>query len=173
MDLMTAALVAGGLMLLTRCVTGEQARRAIDWTVLIAIAAAFGIAAAIQGSGAATVIASHLIDLADPFGRLGLLVALYTITATLAGIITTKASAALMFPIAASAAEAQGIGLLPISYMIMIAASTAFSTPIGFQTNLMVYGPGGYRYMDFLRLGVPLQAIVGISTVLIVAFVWL
>jgi len=173
MDLMSASLGAGGLMLVTRCLTGEQARRSLDWTVLIAIAAAFGIAAAIEGSGAGTVIAGRIIDMASPFGRVGVLVALYTITAVLAGLITTKASAALMFPIAASAAEAQGIGLLPISYMIMIAASTAFSTPIGFQTNLMVYGPGGYKYTDFLRLGLPLQTLVGISTVTIVALAWL
>ncbi|MGB5813188.1 MAG: SLC13 family permease [Polyangiales bacterium] len=173
LELMTAALSAAALMLITRCLTGEQARRALDWSVLLAIAAAFGIAAAIDGSGAGSVIAATLIDVAEPFGRVGLLVALYTITAVLAGVVTTKASAALMFPIAASAAEAQGIGLLPISYMVMIAASTAFSTPIGYQTNLMVYGPGGYKYSDFLRLGLPLQALVGISTVTILSLFWL
>ena len=173
MKLMTASLAAAGLMLLTRCLTGEQARRSIDWTVLIAIAAAFGIAVAIHKSGAADVLASRLITVAAPFGSVGLLVALYAITAVLAGLVTTKASAALMFPIAAAAAEAQGIGLLPISYMIMIAASTAFSTPIGFQTNLMVYGPGGYKYTDFLRLGLPLQVLVGVSTVTIISWAWL
>jgi len=173
MNLMVASLTAAGLMLLTRCLTGEQARRSLDWTVLIAIAAAFGIAIAIQKSGAAEVLATRIIDLAAPFGSVGVLVALYTITAVLAALATTKASAALMFPIAATAAEAQGIGLLPISYMTMIAAATAFSTPIGFQTNLMVYGPGGYKYTDFLRLGLPLQVLVGISTVTIIALFWL
>jgi di/tricarboxylate transporter len=173
MNLMTASLSAAGLMLLTRCLTGEQARRSVDWTVLIAIAAAFGFAIALQKSGAAEVIASRIIDFAEPFGSVGVLVALYAITAVLAGLVTTKASAALMFPIAATAAEAQGIGLLPISYMIMMAAATAFSTPIGFQTNLMVYGPGGYKYTDFLRLGLPLQALVGICTVTIVSLAWL
>ena len=173
MNLMVASLTAAALMLLTRCLTGEQARRSIDWTVLISIAAAFGVAIAIQKSGTAEVLASRIIDIAAPFGTAGVLVALYTITAALAGLVTTKASAALMFPIAASAAEAQGIGLLPISYMVMIAAATAFSTPIGFQTNLMVYGPGGYKYVDFLRLGVPLQVLVGLSTVTIIALAWL
>jgi len=173
MNLMVASLTAAGLMLLTRCLTGEQARRSLDWTVLIAIAAAFGIAIGIQKSGAAEVLAARIIDFAAPFGSVGVLVALYAITAILAGLVTTKASAALMFPIAATAAEAQGIGLLPISYMTMIAAATAFSTPIGFQTNLMVYGPGGYKYTDFLRLGLPLQVLVGISTVTIIALVWL
>jgi di/tricarboxylate transporter len=160
-------------MLLTRCLTGAEARRSIDWTVLIAIAAAFGVAAAMQKSGAATVVASRIVDWAEPLGSIGVLGALYAFTAVLAALVTSKASAALMFPIAASAAEAQGIGLVPMSYMIMIAAATAFATPIGFQTNLMVYGPGGYKYTDFLRLGLPLQALVGISTVSIVGFLWL
>ncbi|MGD8609037.1 MAG: SLC13 family permease, partial [Myxococcales bacterium] len=173
MDLMTASLSAAGLMLLTRCLSGEEARRSIDWTVLITIAAAFGVAAAIQNSGAAEVIASRIVNLAEPFGSVGVLVAVYTITAVLAALVTSKASAALMFPIAAAAAEAQGIGLLPMSYMMMIAAASAFATPIGFQTNLMVYGPGGYKYVDFLRLGVPLQLLVGISTVTIISFAWL
>ena len=173
MNLMTASLSAAGLMLITRCLNGEQARRSVDWTVLIAIGAAFGIAIALQKSGAADVLASRLIDVAAPFGSVGLLVALYAITAVLAGLVTTKAAAALMFPIAATAAQAQGIGLLPISYMVMIAAATAFSTPIGFQTTLMVYGPGGYKYPDFLGLGLPLQTLVGISTVTIIALAWL
>ncbi len=108
MSLMVASLSAAGLMLLTRCLTGEQARRSLDWSVLIAIASAFGIAIAIQKSGAAEVLASRLMDVAAPFGNVGLLVALYAITAVLAGLVTTKASAALMFPIAAAAAQAQG-----------------------------------------------------------------
>lgn len=173
MDLMTASLTAAALMLLMRCLTGEEARRSIDWPVLIAIAAAFGIAAAIQKSGAAEIIASRIVQLAEPFGSVGVLVAIYAITAILAALVTSKASAALMFPIAAAAAEAQGIGLVPMSYMMMIAAATAFATPIGFQTNLMVYGPGGYKYVDFLRLGLPLQTLVGISTVTIISLAWL
>jgi len=173
MDLMTASLTAAGLMLITRCLTGEEARRSIDWPVLISIAAAFGIAAAIQKSGAAEIIASRIVHLAEPFGSVGVLVAIYAITAILAALVTSKASAALMFPIAAAAAEAQGIGLLPMSYMMMIAAASAFATPIGFQTNLMVYGPGGYKYVDFLRLGVPLQILVGISTVTLISLAWL
>jgi di/tricarboxylate transporter len=173
MDLMTASLTAAGLMLLTRCLSGQEARRSVDWPVLISIAAAFGVAAAIQKSGAAEIIASRIVTLAEPFGSVGVLVAIYAITAVLAALVTSKASAALMFPIAAAAAEAQGIGLVPMSYMMMIAAASAFATPIGFQTNLMVYGPGGYRYVDFVRLGVPLQVLVGISTVTLISLAWL
>ena len=172
LHLMVAALLAAGAMLLTRCVTGEQARRSLDYRVLIAISAAFGVAIALEQSGAATVLATHLVELAAPFGKPGLLIAIYTATAVLAGVVSTTASAALMFPIAALAAETQGIELVPMSYLVMLAASTAFSTPIGYQTNLMVYGPGGYKYTDFLRLGLPLQVMVAISTITIVLWKW-
>lgn len=173
MHLMTASLLAGVLMLLTRCLTVEQGRRAIELSVLVAIGSAFGIAIALEQSGAAAVLAEKVIALAEPLGRVGLLTAIYALTAVLAGIMTTKASAALMFPIAASIAEVQGIALVPMSYLVMIAASTAFSTPIGYQTNLMVYGPGGYKYTDFLRFGLPLQVIVGISSIMILTFLWM
>ena len=160
-------------MLVTRCLTGEQARRAVELRVLVAIASAFGIATALEQSGAAHVLASRVVDFAEPFGHVGLLTAIYVATAVLAGIVSTTASAALMFPIAASAAETQGIALVPMSYLVMLAASTAFSTPIGYQTNLMVYGPGGYKYTDFLRLGLPLQAMVGICTITLLTLLWI
>ncbi len=173
LHLMTASLLAGGVMLVTRCLTGEQARRAVELRVLVAIASAFGIATALEQSGAAHVLASRVVDFAEPFGHVGLLTAIYVATAVLAGIVSTTASAALMFPIAASAAETQGIALVPMSYLVMLAASTAFSTPIGYQTNLMVYGPGGYKYTDFLRLGLPLQAMVGICTITLLTLLWI
>ena len=172
MHLMTASLLAAGAMLLTRCLTGEQARRALDYRVLIAISAAFGVAIALDKSGAAQTLAEHIVAFAAPFGKPGLLVAIYFATAVLAGIVSTTASAALMFPIAAVAAQSQGIALVPMSYLVMLAASTAFSTPIGYQTNLMVYGPGGYKYTDFLRLGLPLQVLVGISTIVVILWKW-
>ncbi|MEZ4287546.1 MAG: SLC13 family permease [Polyangiales bacterium] len=172
-DLLTASLIAGGAMIITRCLTGEQARRAIEFNVLIAVGAAIGFATALEKSGAAEVIANEVVALAQPFGRTGLLIAIYTVTAVLAAVVSTKASAALMFPIGASAALSQGIDLASMSYLIMVGAATAFSTPIGYQTNLMVYGPGGYRYTDFLRLGLPLQILVGIVTVTIIVHAWL
>ena len=171
--LLPAALLAAAAMLVTRCITGSQARSAIQWQVIVAIAAAFGLSVALDKSGAAGVIATQLVDVALPLGRVPLLAAVYGLTALLAGVVSTTASAALMFPIAASIASRQGIPLEAMSYLIMLAASTAFSTPIGYQTNLMVYGPGGYRYTDFIRLGLPMQVLIGCSTIALITYVWL
>lgn len=174
LPLLTAALVAAGAMLATRCLTGEQARRSLEIRVLTAVAAAFGIGVALQKSGAAAVLGTAVVDLAMPLGPVGLLVAIYAATAILAGIVSTTAAAAMMFPIAANAAAGvESLGLVPTSLVLMIAASTAFSTPIGYQTNLMVLGPGGYKYADFLRIGLPLQFVVGMVTVTMAWLVYL
>ncbi len=166
-SLLLAALTASGLMLLTRCLDGQVARRSLDVRVLVTVAAAIGIGLAVEKSGAATVVGRALVEVALPHGRTLLLASLFAMTAILAGAVYTATSAALMFPIAATIAEAQGIPLLPMSMLVMVAASTAFSTPVGYAANILVYGPGGYRYSDFLRLGVPLQMLVGIMTVAI------
>ncbi|MFW6049707.1 MAG: SLC13 family permease [Myxococcota bacterium] len=173
LPLEVAALIAAGVMILTRCLTAEQGRRALDLRVLVAVAAAFGIGGALDESGAAGAIGAALVDVAVPFGPLGVLVAVYFTTALMTEIISNNAAAALMFPIAAAAARASGMELRPILLVLMIAASASFSTPIGYQTNLMVFGPGGYRYADFLRVGLPLQMLIGVLTVLLASALWL
>ncbi len=173
LPLITASLLAAGLMLATRCLNGAQARRSLELRVLIAVAAAFGVGVGLDESGAAAVLAERVVSFASGSGALGLLAALYATTAVLAGVVSTTAAAALMFPIAASAAEASQIPLVPTALLIMVAASTSFSTPIGYQTNLMVYGPGGYRYTDFMRLGVPMQIVVGIVALTMAKLVYL
>lgn len=170
--LIVAALLAAGLMLVCRCLSGQEARRALDLRVLMAMAAAIGIGAAMEQSGAAAGLGALIVGAATPFGPVGLLAAVYIATALLAGIVSTTAAAALMFPVAA-AATAGTIPIIPMSYVLMIAASTAFSTPIGYQTNLMVYGPGGYRFMDFIRMGLPAQVITGAVAVIVASSVWL
>lgn len=172
-SLLVAALVASGLMLATRCVDGQTARRALDVRVLVTVAAAIGIGLAVEKSGTAAAIGGAIAEVAAPHGRTLLLAALFAMTATLAAAVYTATSAALMFPIAATVAEGQGIPLLPVSLLVMVAASTAFSTPVGYAANIMVYGPGGYRYSDFLRLGVPLQTLVGVVTVAILELFFL
>ena len=159
-------------MLVCRCLSGQEARRALDLRVLMAMAAAIGIGAAMEQSGAAAGLGALIVGATTPFGPVGLLAAVYIATALLAGIVSTTAAAALMFPVAA-AATAGTIPIIPMSYVLMIAASTAFSTPIGYQTNLMVYGPGGYRFMDFIRMGLPAQVITGAVAVIVASSVWL
>lgn len=171
LSMLEAALLAAGLMILTRCISGRVARRAIDWQILVVIAAAFGIGTALQKTGAARAIADNLLGYsgADPLAALALI---FLATALLSAVITNNVAAVLMFPIALVTAETLGVNLLPFAVAIMIGASASFATPIGYQTNLMVYGVGGYRFSDFLRVGTPLTVLVGMLVVLIVPRVW-
>ena len=155
-----AALAAAGLMVLTRCVSIEGVRHSVDWSVLLLIAAAFGIGGALDSTGLARVVALGLVDLAGESPVLNLAM-IYLATVLFTAIINNNAAALLMFPIAQAVTENLQVGLLPFALAVMMAASAEFSTPIGYQTNLMVYGPGGYRFADYLRVGLPLNAVVG------------
>lgn len=173
LDLLIAALIAAALLIVTGCVDGENARRSIEVRVLVAIAAAFGVGAALSASGAADALGGGLVRAAMPLGPIGVVAAIYVATTVLTELITNNAAAALMFPIAISAAEQSRLPIEPVLLALMVAASASFSTPIGYQTNLMVYGPGGYRFADFLRFGVPLQIVVMAVTIAFVAIWWL
>jgi di/tricarboxylate transporter len=166
-----AALLAAGAMLLTRCVTSSQARKAIDWSVLIAIAASFGLGKALETTGAAASIANTFIQVAQGNAWLSLAV-IYLITMIFTELLSNNGAAALVFPIALATANTLEVNFTPFAIAIMIAASCAFATPIGYQTNLMVYGPGGYRFSDFTRLGLPLNLICMAVSLLLIPFLW-
>lgn len=155
-----AALAAAGLMVLTRCVSVEGARHSVDWSVLLLIAAAFGIGGALDSTGLARAVALGLVGMAGDSPMLNLIM-IYLATVLFTAVINNNAAALLMFPIVQAVAESLQVGLLPFALAVMMAASAEFSTPIGYQTNLMVYGPGGYRFSDYLRVGLPLNAVVG------------
>lgn len=171
LSMLKAAMLAAGLMIITRCTTGRIARRAVDWQVLVVIAASFGIATALQNSGAASAIAQWLVSFAQDIPWLALAF-VFTATALFSALATNNAAAVIMFPIALSTSQNLGVSFLPFAVTIMVAASASFATPIGYQTNLMVYGAGGYRFKDYLYFGTPLTVIVGIATVVIVPWVW-
>ncbi|TQV84705.1 SLC13 family permease [Exilibacterium tricleocarpae] len=166
-----AAILAAGAMIVGRCLGVQAARRSIDWQVLLVIAAAIALGGALQKTGAAQTIAQSLIGLggASPWLTLALL---FTLTAGFSAIISNLAAAVLLFPVALSAAQQLGVDVTPFAVTLMVAASACFATPIGYQTNLMVYGPGGYRFVDFLKIGLPLTVAVGVVTVLLVPLVW-
>lgn len=166
-----AALIGAGLMLLTRCCQIEQARRSIDWQVLLAIAASFALGKALEKTGAASAIAGGMIDAVAGNPWLAL-VAIYGITLIVTELITNNAAAALMFPFAIATALKLAANPVPFIIAVMMAASAGFATPIGYQTNLMVYGPGGYRFSDYLKIGIPLDLLVWGVTVLIAPLVW-
>ena len=166
-----AAFLAAGLMILTKTCSQEVARRSIDGSLLVSIGAAFGLGKALQVSGAADAIAGNLIALAagNPYIALA---AVYLVTTVFTEIITNNAAAAVVFPIAAATAVKLGVNPMPFFMSIMIAASASFATPIGYQTNLMVYGPGGYRFNDFLRMGILLNLTMGVVAVLLAPMIW-
>ena len=165
-------------MLATGCLTEEAARSAVKWEVIVTIAAAFGISAAMEQSGVASNIASTLVSAGNALGtgEPGILVAVYLATVVLCNIVGNNAAAALMFPIAAGAADKQGIDNAQMSFLLMLAASASFMSPFGYQTNLMVYGPGGYVFANFLKFGGPMQVIqliVSVSVVLLDSKWWI
>jgi len=169
--LFQASFLAAGLMVATGCVTLNVARRSIEYPVLAGIAASFALGFALSESGAAELLAQWIGDIAkgDPFWAL---VVLYVATVIVTELITNNAAGVLMFPIAMAVAHDGNVSYLPYVVTIMVGASAGFITPIGYQTNLMVYGPGGYRWIDYIRFGTPLSIVVGIATVLIVPRVW-
>lgn len=156
---MVAAMAGAGAMIVTRCCTGPQARAGVDWQVLVVIGAAFGIKAAMENSGLAGTIAHGVIEHAGGLGPWALLAAVYLLTLAFTMFMTNNAAAVLMFPIVLSVCSEVDLNLLPFAVAITIAASCEFSTPIGYQTNLMVMGPGGYRWLDYTRFGGPMTAL--------------
>ena len=165
---MTVALIAALAMILLRCCTGPQARAAIDWQVFIVIGASFGLGAAMERSGLAELIARLVLEVAQPMGLFAVLGALYLITAGFTNIVTNNAAAVLMFPIALEAWRAgPDWPFMPFAVVVAISASAGFATPIGYQTNLMVMGPGGYKPTDFLRFGLPLVLLTGLVCVVL------
>jgi di/tricarboxylate transporter len=171
LSMLEAALVAAGLMIVLGCTSGRVARQAPDWQVLVVISTSFGVGAALQTSGAAGALADSIISLAggNPWATL---VLIFTATALLTAIATNNVAAVLAFPIALSAAHHMNVDVMPFAITIMVAASASFATPIGYQTNLMVYNAGGYRFADFMRIGLPLTLLVGLVTVGLVPLIW-
>jgi di/tricarboxylate transporter len=170
-SMLMAALLAGTAMLATRCLAIETARKSIDWQVLVAIAASFALGAALQKSGAAQMIAESTTAIARGNAWLTLAM-IYLITLIVTELITNNAAAALMFPFALATARTLGVSYLPFVIAVMMAASAGFATPIGYQTNLMVYGPGGYRFSDYVKIGVPLDLLIMAVTVALAPLVF-
>lgn len=171
LTMVNAALLAAGLMILTGCCTTEAARRSIDWQVLLVIGASLGIGQAMLDTKAAETIAKSLISLAG--GRPWIALALvYGVTMLFTELINHTASVVLVFPIAMATSHTLGVYPMAFVIAIMIASSCGFAMPLGEPTNLMVFGPGGYRFSDYLRFGGPLNLLVWITTVVLAPLVW-
>ena len=171
LSILEAAFLAAGAMIASRCITASRARRSVDLPVLVVIASSFALGTAMSETGAAQWVAGGLLN----FGTLTPWVALalvYLLTAAFTEVITNNAAAVLMFPIALAVSEQLGVNFIPFAIAVMFAASASFITPLGYQTNLMVYGPGRYQFTDYIRIGVPLSLVVGTTSVLLIPLVW-
>jgi di/tricarboxylate transporter len=171
LSMLQAAIVAAAAMLLTRCCSEDMARKSVDWPLLLAIGAAFGIGAALDDTGAASAIAGLLLAQAGTSPLLALIV-IYGATTLLTEFVTNNAAVIIVFPIAMSAAAGLGVNHMPFVVAVMMAASSSFATPLGYQTNLMVYRPGGYRMSDFLKMGIPMNLLMWIVTCALAPLVW-
>lgn len=171
MSMLKAAVVAAIIMLVTRCCSPSKAIQSIEWSVLLTIGAALALGQALESTGAAEAIATSFIGLAgdNPWIALAMV---YGITTMMTEIITNNAAAAVVFPIALSLSTKLDVNFMPFVIAIMIGASASFATPIGYQTNLMVYGPGGYKFTDFMRIGIPLNLLFWLVTVTITPFIY-
>jgi len=172
-DILLASMLAAGAMILTGCVKGSEARASIDWKVLITIAAGIGIGEAMKSnqSGAGPFVAEFLIGFAQNDKVMALAI-IYGMTMVFTNLITAKAAATLLFPIALSTAHELDCDPMPFIVAVMIAAAASFATPVGYQTNLMVQGPGGYRYTDYIRFGGPLSLILWLVAVIVIPMRW-
>ena len=165
MSMLNAALLASGLMVLTGCMSLRAAGRSVEFSTLVVIASAIGLEAAVTGSGLSAVVADLLHEIAgdNPYTALAVVFAGCIAMDTL---ITNVASAVFMFPIAMAMAGELGLSFMPFAITVMVGASCSFISPMGYQTNLMVYGPGGYKFTDYVKMGVPLTVVVGIVTII-------
>ena len=167
-----AGIAIAGLMVLGRCLPVSEARSVIDLHVLFTIAGALGLGMALNQSGAAEQIAHGLVDLVGGQNPYMLLAVLYVMTVVFTETISNNAVAVMLFPIAVQTAAASSLSPRPFVMAVLLAASLSFLTPIGYQTNLMVMGPGGYHPRDYLKVGWPLALLIAITALLLIPIVW-
>ncbi|WP_394886286.1 SLC13 family permease [Mesorhizobium sp. AaZ16] len=167
-----AGLLAAGAIVLSGIMTVEQSYRAIGWTTVILVAAMMPLSTAMMETGAAKLMAEHLVDVVGDAGPLALLAGLFVMTAIMGQLISNTATALIIIPISVAAAAAMGISPRPVLMSVAVAAAAAFLTPIATPTNLMVMGPGGYAFSDYWKLGLPLLLWFFVVAVFIVPLIW-
>lgn len=157
LPLVASAILGCIVLVATRCIDNNAAYESIDWRVIMLLAGVIPLGIAMQKSGLAQFIAAHLLGFVGDFGPLAVLAAVYLLTAVLTELMSNNATAVLITPIAYSTALAMGLSPTPFLIAVLFAASTSFATPIGYQTNTMVYNAGNYRFTDFMKIGIPLN----------------
>ena len=170
--LMIAVMVASLAVVVCGCLTSTQAYRALDLRILVILGSMLAVGRAAQVSGLAPAVAATLVDFGGRWGPHGVLAMVYLATAILTEMVTNAGTASIMVPIALASSEALDVSHTPFVMAVALAASCAFLTPIGYQTNLLVYGPGGYRLRDYMKLGAPLTITLWIVAVLVLPLIF-
>jgi di/tricarboxylate transporter len=172
MPIMLAAILGAVAMVVTQCLTIDEAYKAVDWKIIFLLAGVLPMGLALEQSGATLWLAENVLEPLAGSGPVMLLAALYLITAILTEAMSNNAAAAILAPIAFTAAATLDIDPRPLLIAITFAASTSFATPIGYKTNTMIYSPGGYKFTDFTRIGVPLNLVFWGISVLLIPVIW-
>jgi di/tricarboxylate transporter len=166
------SVLAVAIVLITRCIDADEAFASVDGRLLALIFSMLAIGVALESSGAVQLIVEAIAPFLEMLPPFLMVWAIYLLTSVLTEMVSNNAVAVVVTPIAVGLADAMGIDARPLVVAVMVAASASFATPIGYQTNMLVYGPGGYRFSDFLRVGVPLNLSIGLLASAIIPFIW-
>ena len=172
MPIVVLAIIAAVVVVATGCVTSEEAYGSVQWSLLILIFAMLAIGSAMQTSGAARLLAEQLAFWVAPFGPVAMLSLIYLLTSIMTETMSNNAAVILLTPIAAGLALTLGYDPRPFVVAVMFAGSASFATPIGYQTNTMVYQVGGYRFVDFVRVGLPMNILLWITATVVIPIFW-
>jgi len=167
-----AAILGVLALVLSRTITMQEAYKAVDWSVIFLLAGMIPLGKALENTGLAQIIGDYLANFGGPYGPIAVLAGLYIATNVLTETMSNNSTAIIMAPIAITTANALGTSPLPFLMAVAFAASASFMTPVGYQTNTMVYGPGGYKYTDYLKFGSPLNIIFLVISTLLIPVIW-
>ena len=167
-DAVTSVLLAALAMVLVGCVSMKDAYRSVNWESLVLIAGMLPMATVLEKTGGVELIVNGLAETLGDFGPIALMAGLFIITSLFSQFISNTATTVLVAPIAVGAALEAGVSPYPFLMTVALAASTAFSTPVASPVNTLILGPGGYRFIDFIKVGVPLQILAMVITLLVV-----
>lgn len=170
--ILALAVVAVAIVLLTGCIDAEEAFSFVEGRLLALIFAMLAVGAALEHTGAVALIVGSAAPFLETMPPVVLVWAVYFITSVMTELVSNNAIAVIMAPIAIALADATGVDARPLLIAVMVAASACFATPIGYQTNMLVYGPGGYRFTDFMRVGIPLNISLGVVVCLAIPLIW-